>query len=124
MLRIIFDNLNRIFQEINGNKYLTLFSTNENKEKNKKYEELLSKTRELIRSVTKNSNDYDEKYVKIKFISENELPLNKRIENPNMLIVVKFLYFTSLFINSQYFLIAISIYSYVIKHKAKQKHLR
>ena len=124
MLRIIFDNLNRIFQEINGNKYLTLFSTNENKEKIKKYEELLSKTRELIRSVTKNSNDYDEKYVKIKFISENELPLNKRIENPNMLIVVKFLYFTSLFINSQYFLIAISIYSYVIKHKAKQKHLR
>ena len=124
MLRIIFDNLNRIFQEINGNKYLTLFSTNGNKEKIKKYEELLSKTRELIRSVTKNSNDYDEKYVKIKFISENELPLNKRIENPNMLIVVKFLYFTSLFINSQYFLIAISIYSYVIKHKAKQKHLR
>ena len=124
MLRIIFDNLNRIFQEINGNKYLTLFSTNGNKEKIKKYEELLSKTRELIRSVTKNSNDYDEKYVKIKFISENELPLNKRIENPNMLIVAKFLYFTSLFINSQYFLIAISIYSYVIKHKAKQKHLR
>ena len=43
------------------NKYLTLVPTTESKEIIKKYEELWSKTRDLISSVTKNSDDYDEK---------------------------------------------------------------
>ena len=60
-LYLIFNKVNGYFKEINGNKYLTLVSTNETKEKRKKYEELWSKIRDLIRSVTKNSHDYDEK---------------------------------------------------------------
>ena len=36
-----------------------LVPTKESKEKNKKYEGLLSKIRDLIRSITKNSDDYD-----------------------------------------------------------------
>ena len=47
------------------NKYLTLVPTNESKEIIKKYEVLWSKIRNLIRSIIKNSNDYDEKYMKI-----------------------------------------------------------
>ena len=50
---------------INGNKYLKLVPTNESKEKIKKYEELRIKIKDLIRSITKNSDDYDEKYLKI-----------------------------------------------------------
>ena len=68
--------VNGYFEEINGNKYLTLGPTNDSKEKIKKYEELWSKIRNLIRSVTKTSDDYDEKYMKIKFNSDDELPLN------------------------------------------------
>ena len=68
--------VNGYFEEINGNKYLTLGPTNDSKEKIKKYEELWSKIRDLIRSVTKTSDDYDEKYMKIKFNSDDELPLN------------------------------------------------
>ena len=33
---------------------------------NKVYEELWSKIKDLIRSITKTSDDYDEKYMKIK----------------------------------------------------------
>ena len=51
------------FEEINGNKYLMLVSTNESKEKIKQYEELWSKIRDLIRSITKKSDDYDKKYI-------------------------------------------------------------
>ena len=50
------------------------------KKKLKKYEELRINIRDLIRSVTKNSDNYDEKYMKIKFISDDELLLNKTIE--------------------------------------------
>ena len=67
----------RYFEEINKNKYLALVPTNESKEIIKKYEELWSKIRDLIRSITKNSDYYDEKYMKIKFNSDDELPLNK-----------------------------------------------
>ena len=47
-LYLIFNKVNGYFKEINGNKYLTLVSTNETKEKRKKYEELWSKIRDLI----------------------------------------------------------------------------
>ena len=55
----------------------------------KKLKNMWSKIRDLIRSITKNSNDYDEKYMKIKFNSDDELPLNKKIEIPSMVIVAR-----------------------------------
>ena len=69
--------MNGYFEEINRSKYLTLVPANESKEIIKGYEELWSKTRNLIRSITKNSDDDDEKYMKIKFNSDDELHLNK-----------------------------------------------
>ena len=68
-LYLIFRKVNGYFEEINGNKYLTLVPTNESKEKIKKYKELRNKIREVIRSLTKNS-DYDEKFMKIKITSK------------------------------------------------------
>ena len=59
------------------------------KKKSKKYEDLWSKIRDLIRSITKNSDDYDEKCMKIKFNPDDELPLNKTIEIPTITIAVK-----------------------------------
>ena len=41
----------------------------------KKCKGLLSEIRDLIRSVTKNSVDYDEKYLKIKFNLDDDLSL-------------------------------------------------
>ena len=45
--------------------------------------------RDVNRSVTKSSDDYDEKYMKIKFISDDKLPLNKMIDIPSMIIAVR-----------------------------------
>ena len=45
----------------------------------KKHEKLLIKIRDLIRSVTKKSDDY-EKYMRIKSDTDGELPLNKTIK--------------------------------------------
>ena len=49
----------------------------------------MSKIKDFIRSITKKSDDYDEKYMKIKFNLDDELPLNKTIELPNMIIVLR-----------------------------------
>ena len=88
-LYLIFNKLNEYFEEISRNKYLPLAPTNENKEKIKKFEELWIKIRDLIRSITKNSDDYDDKYMKIKYNSNDELPLNKTIKIPTMTVVVR-----------------------------------
>ena len=53
--------VNEYFEKVNANNYLMLVSTNESKEKIKKYEELQNKIRDLIRSITKNSHDCDKK---------------------------------------------------------------
>ena len=47
--------MNGYFEEINKSKYLTLVSTNENKEIIKKYEDLWSQIRDIISSIIKNS---------------------------------------------------------------------
>ena len=47
------------------------------------------KIRDLIRLVTKKSDDYDQKYIKIKLDSDDKLPLKKIIEIPVMVIVVR-----------------------------------
>ena len=52
-LYLIFGKVNGYFEEVNGNKYLTLAPTNESKEIIKKYGELCSKIRDLFTSVTK-----------------------------------------------------------------------
>ena len=53
----------------------------------KKYEELWNKIRDLIRSMTNNSHNYGEKYMKIKFDSDNELPLKKTLELRNIIVI-------------------------------------
>ena len=47
------------------------------------------KIRNLLRSITKTLDDYHEKYMKIKFDSDENLPLNKTIEIPIVTIVIR-----------------------------------
>ena len=66
-----------------------LDATDESKGILKKYEELWNKLRDLIRSITNSSDDYDEKYLKIKYNSYDDLALKKTLELYNMVIVVR-----------------------------------
>ena len=52
-LLLIINKVNGYFKKINGNKYLTLLPSYESRKVIKKCEELWSKIRDLIRSVTK-----------------------------------------------------------------------
>ena len=47
------------------------------------------KIKDLKKSITKNLDEFDEKYMKIKFNSDDKLSLNKAIELPAMTIVVR-----------------------------------
>ena len=68
------------FEEINGNKYLTFVPTNKSKEEIIKFEEVWIKIRDSVRSKTKTSENYYEKYMKIKLNSDEKLSLTKTVE--------------------------------------------
>ena len=48
-----------------------------------------SKIIDFTRSITKDSDDLDEKYMKIKFDQDDDLPLNKMIEIYDVTIAVR-----------------------------------
>ena len=50
---------------------------------------------DLISSITANSDDYDEKYMKIKFNSDDDLPLNKAKVICSMTIVVRAIFLSA-----------------------------
>ena len=59
----------------------------------KKNDEKWSKIRDLIRSVTINSHDYDEKYTEIKLNLDDDLPLHKMLKFYNIIIVVRSVFY-------------------------------
>ena len=78
-LHLIINKLYGYFKENNGNKYLTPDTADESKDTLKNMK-TLDKIRGLIRSTSKNSDDYDKKYIKIKFNTDDNLPLQKTVE--------------------------------------------
>ena len=72
-LYLIINNRTGYMEENNVNKYLTLIPTDESQDKLKKYEEVWSEIKDLVRSTNYNSDDYRERYMRIKFSSDDYL---------------------------------------------------
>ena len=68
---------------------MTLIPHDESKDTLKEYEELWSKIKDLIRLITNYSDDYNERYIKIKFGSHDYLPLKEILEFHNIIIVIR-----------------------------------
>ena len=67
------------------NKYLVFDSTDENKELLKKWNEI----RDKIKKISSDECDYEKDYMKIKFNSDDNLPLNKPLKFHNMTITIR-----------------------------------
>ena len=63
-----------------ANKYLVFDSTNENKELIKKYNDVFNRIRDKIKEIDSEECDYEKDYMKIKFNSDDDLPLNKPLK--------------------------------------------
>ena len=55
----------------------------------KTYKELCDKIRDLVRSISNNSDDFDQKYMKIKFNSDDDLSSQKILELCEIIIVLR-----------------------------------
>ena len=74
------NNTSRYIKEKNENKYLIFKSTDENKELLKKYLDAWSGIKNKIEAVSSGGCDYEKDVVKIKFDSDDDLPLYKPLK--------------------------------------------
>ena len=76
-------------EEKNGNKYLIFDSADENKELLKKYNDVWNGIKNEIKEVSSGECDYEKDYMKIKFNSDDNLPLNKPLKFNAMTIIIR-----------------------------------
>ena len=76
-------------EEKGVNKYLVFDSTDENKELLKKYNYVLNGIRYKIKEICSDECDYEKDYMKIKFNSNDDLPLNKPLKFHLMTITIR-----------------------------------
>ena len=76
-------------EEKNKNKYIIFNSTDEYKELLKKYLDVWSGIKNKIEAVNSGECDYEKDYMKIKFNSDDDLPLNKPLKFHMMAIIIR-----------------------------------
>ena len=77
-------------EEKGGNKYLNIAFTDINDEVLKKYKEVLSGIKRNIEKINNNkSGEYEKDYMKIKFDSDDKLPLNKQLKFLSVTVVIR-----------------------------------
>ena len=79
-LYLLVNHASRYIEEINGNKYLIFDTIDENKYLLKKYNDVWSGIKNKIEAVSSGECHYEKDYMKIKFNSDNGLPLNKTLK--------------------------------------------
>ena len=80
---------NGYIEEINENKYLIFDSLDENKELLKKYNDVFNGVSSKVKEISNDDCDYEKDYIKIKFNSDDNLPLNKPLNFHNMTITIR-----------------------------------
>ena len=83
------DKLNAIPLKKNGNKYLIFASTDKNKDALTKYTELWDEIKSLIDKINENPSEYGKDFIKIKFISDDNLPLNEILKLHVLTVIVR-----------------------------------
>ena len=81
--------VNGYIEEKDSNKYLVFDSTDENKELLKNYNDVFNGIRDKIKEINNNECDYEKDYMKIKFNSDDDLPLNKSLKFRLMTITIR-----------------------------------
>ena len=94
-LYLMIDKVSGYNEEKNGSKYLIFDSADKNKEVIKKYNQLWDEIKNKIETINggKTSEhspaEYDKDFMKIKFDTDDNLPLNKTLKLHNMTIVIR-----------------------------------
>ena len=105
-LYLIITELDGFIEEKNGSKYLNIASTNGNSELLKKYAEVWRGIKDQIKKINNSVGEHDKDYMKIKFDSDDDLPLNVVVKFCILTIVIRCIfekdgkYYPQIFLNN------------------------
>ena len=88
-LHLLVNHASEYIEEKNGNKYLIFNSTDENKKLLKKYSDVWDGIKNKIETISSGECGYDKDVMKIKFISDDNLPLNKPLKFHSMAEIIR-----------------------------------
>ena len=88
-LYLLVNHTSEYIEEKNENKYLIFDSTDENKDLLKKCNDVWSGIKNKIEAISSDQWDYEKDCMKIKFNSDDDLPLNKPLKFHNMTITIR-----------------------------------
>ena len=89
-MNFIVDEVDTFIEESNGNKYLVSVSTDKNKEVLKKHTELWDEIKNLIKRINGGKEGkYKNNFMKIKFNSDDNLPLGRILKLSMLTIAVR-----------------------------------
>ena len=92
-LYLLIYKIDGFIEEKRGNKYLNIAFTDNNDEVLKKHQELLGGIKSCFEKINnKESGEYEKDYMKIKFNSDDKLPLNKQLKFLSVTIVIRSVY--------------------------------
>ena len=82
-------NASGYIEEINKDKYLVFDVTYENKKLLKRYDDVFNGIMDKIKKIDDDWLEYSKDYMKIRFSSDDNLPLNKPLKFYNMTVTIK-----------------------------------
>ena len=88
-LYLLINHARGYIEEKGVNKYLIFDSRDENKELLKKYNDVSNRIKNKIEEVSSGEGDYEKDCMKIKFNSDDDLPLNKPLKFHLMTITIR-----------------------------------
>ena len=88
-LYLLVNHVSGYIEEKNENKYLIFDAADENKELLKKYNDVWSGIKNKIEAVSSGQRGYEKDYLKIKFNSDDDLPLNKPLRFHSLTIMIR-----------------------------------
>ena len=100
------NNVNGYIKEVNEEKYFVFDDTfkNENKKLLKKYDDVFNGIMDKIKKIDDDWLEYAKDYMKIKFSSDDNLPLNKPLKFHNMTVTIRCVFSEDNKLDSQGFL--------------------
>ena len=89
-LYLLINRIDDFIDEIEGDKYLNIASTDRSTEVLKKYVEVWNGIKDCIRKINDGEmGEYDKDYMKIKFNSDDDIPLNKQLYFPTITVIIR-----------------------------------
>ena len=89
-LYLMINRIDSFIEEKNGDKYLNIASTDRNSEVLKRYAEFWNGIKDSIKKINNSElGEYDKDYMKIKFNSDDDIPLNKVLNFPTIAVIIR-----------------------------------